>query len=643
MTNLFLVNAQPLNTSTTVIYIPQTGAGALISFEQNVAVTASGALISFEQVVESSAASHLQRTGWDLVLTLDNEIIPGSKIHGQVKVTRTESAAALLDITLIPSPGVQDIDRYAGAAVKLDAVTAAGRRRLFTGVVDIPEIDIIQKKITLRCTDKRTELINSQLGTAVKSIGYFSTLVFGEPESVADELESRLTTVPYAVDFDPYGNYTLTQWAAKATADYTLSDSDVFYDKPQVLYASRGRVTNQVSIDFGYRYERLHHTERLFQWTSPIAGDIAKLLIDGYTLTFRDMVRGAVQGASWPVKGGITFTDIWPSGWYELTGYQSETTGPIVRDFKVAWSTVELEFETVPTGTNDSNGNPIYEDVRTGGTDFAPLYCMGASWTATTRWAQNFTEKYSLVVKSPQSQAQYGVIEEDTSIGIASDYDASEWEDYTVYTSQPAGAYNYDGNSNYYVDKDTNRVEMQASFLVSVNRAKTTILSSHRDTRVIVRRTLWPEIDLTHTVLVDTDELVAKGKVFKVDHYLDVNSGEAHTTVTLILSRAAGSSVSETAQTLPAIPVQIPNPGTGNIILGNHFGQDPTTPAAAAWNGMIGNRWTKENNNIFETNYTVQFIVDVPPIPDSVRVSKELPASKEYNINVPNDTLIITF
>ncbi len=635
MVNFVSINSQAINTQESEFYVNQEGSGQLISFEQSVVVEVGGSLILVEQTILSVLPSHLDRTGWTIhSLIIGGQVIPENQIHGTIRVTRTEGTAALMECTLITPAGVQQLDDYAGQDIILNVQTTDGIFRMFTGIVDIPEVDIIQKKITLRCTDQRTELLNAQLASTVSTIGYFSSHVFGDIEDVAQEVEYRLSTIPYAIDFDAYGNYTLTPWAAKTTPDFTLTNDDVYYNEPRVEFNSRGRITNQVNINSQFRFERLYNMDRAFAWTSPIATDIGKLLLDGYSLTFRSMIQSAVDAAGWPVRGNINFTNIWPSGWYNVGQ-------PAI---SVAFSTLQYDFENIAQTDAfgapilDVNGNQVYEVERVGGTDYAGLYCMGANWNATTRWAQSVSENYSLIVRATRSQARYGTISQDTSIGITADFDSSGWEDYKAYNDTG------NGTGSYYINQDINRSEFNDAVLVVLNRAKTTILGSHRDTRVIVDTKIWPQVDLKHTVRVNTTPLIAKGKVYTIEHFLNVGTGEARTTTTIVLSRLDEAPIAETVLAAPSPPVDNPIIPSSGILLGNHFGQNPaTTPGSSSWTGMIGNKWTIENNNKFRTQYQESFVVDVPAIPDNIRQSKELGKGVAYEVNIPNDELTVIF
>lgn len=171
--------------------VAKIGSGELAAFEQDIQLrlssTESEELASFEQIVESvysgelaaidqrvrdsTVPDHLTRFGWDLTLVIGGYTIPANQIHGNIEITRTENDAALMRITLIPPIGIQDVESYHGKTVILDALTDDGVTRIYTGTVDIPEIDLIEEKITLLCTDRRTEQINAQLGSVVQGIG----------------------------------------------------------------------------------------------------------------------------------------------------------------------------------------------------------------------------------------------------------------------------------------------------------------------------------------------------------------------------------------------------------------------------------------------------------------------------------------
>lgn len=617
------------------VIISSVGGGLLLSFDQNVTGSASGIILLFEQrVIEPPGpvnGTHLGRAGWDAVIILDGvEILP-EFIHGAIRIERTEGGASICNFTLVykPGAGAQTVETLAGKPVTIDFQTVDGTFRVYTGVVDIPEIDLIQKKIKINCTDRRLELINAQLGAVVPTIGYYSSIIFPTPKDVAEELAQRLTTIPYSVDFDAFGVYTLTPKRAKLTADYVLTGNDVYDREPTVNYTSRDRIVNKINIKFDYRYPRLHHMQRRFFWESPIHNNICLMLLEGYTLAQRSMIQAAVYGSNWILRGDITWTPIHNAGWFCGVGWATTVfTGKTVGYKK------DMEGEFIL----DSSGNKIADVQITGGTDYAPVFADGAQWDATTRWAQTITETYSLLVEAPQSIALYGEVLNDTAYSSEDNTDTANWEDYKTFDNP----FNIGGlQTTYHVDAVEGRGALNGAIVTALNIAKTTILNSHRDTRVSVNRFLWPEIDLKHTVLIDTAILKARGKVVSIIHDIDNGTTEAVTTIVLALSRSIGSQA-DSSFIVPAVPVDTVDPGSSDIILGNHYGEDPEQPGAENWTGRIGNKYVVGGLGA-RTKFTEQFKVVTPDIPAAVRDEKIKTIGGTYDVSIPNDLLEVIF
>ncbi len=644
------------------VILTEQGGGILIGIEQTSLSVLYGPLILIEQYTNDAAVTtHYDKFGWDCVFTLGGQLISNNAITGQIKIDRSESQASLLDITIIPSPGFISAEYYTGQIVTLDVRTAGGTKRVYTGIVDIPEIDIIQKKVTLRCTDRREELINSQLtGTsALSNVGYFSPLIFRTIVDSADELAKRLTTTPYSVDFNAFGLYTITSWYPKLSADYTLSDSDVYYDtKPEIQIGSRARITNQVNLKFQYRYERLHHTQRNYNWVSPIQQNVMNLLQWSYSMTFRDRVKTAADSAGWPLKGNITYVPIWPSGWYNgiawstvhITGTSSILTDgsgkPLLNpDGSPVTIGGVPQFDGTGLPILDSNKNEISVVTFSGGTDYGPLYCMGASWIATYRWSQTVTEEFDLTITAPQSVAQYQLIQSDLSYSTTDTFNSSVWDSYKTYSTPPTDMTIVgDPNGTYYINADTSRLDVNNALYTAISQARNTILSSHRDTKVNATRFIWPEIDLIHTLNINTTQIQAIGKVFAIEHVLNVETGEATSKVTISLFKAQGTTT-DSGISIPVIPDDTVVTDSSVILLGNHFGFDPTLPAATSWNGMIGNRIfpSSDGGTTARTTFSEQFRVDTPAIDESLRQERLVYNSTTFNVLIPDDELTIVF
>lgn len=622
----------------------ETGSGTMITLNQDVQTTASGTLVIFDQKVRDlSTPSHLTRTGWDLDVYIGGEQINKGTIIRNVDIEFSEGDSSLATIVLRGQAGAQDLDYYDGKEVIINGQaysnsnnptqTVDGNYRLFTGIVDITEIDLINEFITLRCINERRKLINQNLSATVKTIGTWNETIFGSYRDTAEELDQRVSTIPYSADFDPYNNFILTSWTPKATADITFAGSGIFTKEPQIQRANAARIVNKITLKMQYRYQRLHHWQRSFSWIGDIEDNPCRILAGGYDLTRRDLIAQAVQNAGWPLRGSIAFEDPPAAGWYSCNGTYAALS--------YTQTTAEMVARTAFTGPStpdelvkDSEGNQIYDPVTTGVVNYDKVFCESASWKGTTRWAQNVTEEQTVTITAPQSISQYGTIEREQTFGQDDSYDTSVWENYTAYSDNSP-----DTSASYYLDQDYNSAAFNTAFQVALQRAKMQILDSHRDTRVIITVPFRPDINLSHTVATTATRVSCKGKVQRYVHLFNNSTTEALTRIEIVLSRASGST---TDQTL-AIPARLNTASetypTGTISLGNHYGEDPSQAGAENWTGFIGNKVVQG----VKTNYTQSFIVDVPPVPNNLRSNKTLAGTTSYTIEVPNDSLTVTF
>lgn len=607
-----------------------TGGGTFISVEQSVETTGSGTLISVAQVVQdNSVVSRVDRAGWDAILKVGSQRIPKSQVTGFISVRRVEEGSSLLDVTLRTPIGVQDFTLYQGKAVTLDIEETDAVTRLYTGIVDIVDIDVNKETLTLRCSNRREELINSQFVTRKNSIGFYSTLVFNDPEDVQEEVEQRLTTIPSSLDFDGKNKSHITPWLPKSTADFVLDDPDVYLDRPEMILTERGRIINQINMNFEYRYDRNYHWQRKWDWESPINDTPCLLLKEGYSRFTREKIQEAADGVGWPINGTISFTSL-AGGWFQcgdtLHAYSPSNTREAI--FQVTDTSLAL--------VTDSNGNQVSstepsvtQSVGRTVTDFSDVFAETATWFGTTRWAQTVSEQYSVTIKAPQSITQYGLVERDENYGVQSLFDSTQWENYEAYSNLGLG-------NTYSIDRDTNVSAFNNAWTTALNLSKTTILEGHRDNRVIFSRGLWSAIDLRHTVQLTTDPIACKGKVRRIEHLLDINTTEDKTIVELALSRGLGSQ-SDSVLSLPTRPSDSVTLPSGTIFLDNHFGDEPD----ASFTGAIGNRFAIGRETV--TQVSTQFIVDTPAVPSEFREQRTLAGTETYNVEIPNDELTLTF
>lgn len=629
----------------TVSYVQNADAQTIISFEQNVYSSAAAQnIIEYEQIIQPTAEElFYTKNGFNVVITLGSLNIPRNQVHGDILVRKYEGDSDTATFTTMPFAGTYNLYEYQGKEVTISVKDSTGWYKIFTGKVDIPVVNLIEEKITLNCIADRDTLI-SGLANIKNTIGYFSNTVNGTNLNAIDEIYSRLDTIPYSLDFDGYGNYSLTSWTPKATADFTWGSNKVYYREPSVTIESSKRITNKINLTVNYLYQRLHQRQLTYTWqySGPVKNglpirsenDIGRKLAYGTTVPRRDMIANAASATGWYVTN-LQFTDVWPAGWYR---YDGATLG---------WAPVATEGTLVNTGTVDQQGNAVYTPVITKYIDNGALLCRGATWRLKRRFAQNITETYNLTVQSTQSQALYGVIEENLTFQVSSDFDPQEWEtnnlnrapdaQYTKYESTP-------GSQTYYINRDDNRTDWNQAIVAAINKAKTQILRAHRDSRISFETFVSPRVELKHTISLTGKWVQGKGKVLMLEHRINPE-GAASTSIDLALYRSVGSSSSSTF-VAPTQPTDINPVAGGGASLSSRWGYDPTIDSLNA--GYFGNGFVTTQIGAFGSDssmsqYQEVFVVDAPAIPDTYRNNRTLTVNQSYNVSIPNDNLSVIF
>lgn len=607
------------------------GSGAIVDIGQEVLTIASGALINIAQKIPTVAeVSFFNRNGWDLVVSLGGFNVPRGTIQG-VKVVHGINDDSRAEVMLNPGAASYNLYSYQGKELIISARTGTDYERIFTGVVDIPRVEVVNEKIILEGVSSRETLIRSYLTPYVAGIGSYSETVFGPRNNVFKEVNDRMTTTPHDLDFDPNNNWTVTSWTPKASPDFTLGNSDLYREQqPQVRIESAREIVNKVSISVRYAYQRLHQTGISYTWNSGLGA--CDFLTKGNTLPTRDMIRNAAAGAGWKV-GAISFTDVWGSGFYYCSGTA------------IGWVNTQKVVNLTASTATDSSGNPYTQSQIVGSTSLGDVLALGATWTAKKRFSQNVQESYTLTVNSPQSQSLYGVREQNNNYALQADYDPKQWEDESLYDTEFDGTKVSANSTTYYINKDTENAEFSLAMTTALNKAKTDILRAHRDTEVSYKTFINPTLQLRHTVYLNTTRINTKGKVRSITHEFSPD-GEATTSVRLALYRSIGSQA-ESTLSVPSRPT-FETPSTiSAATLQTRWGLNPNTTAARNWNGYVGNKWiivgSGFNTNTFKTNYPESFTVDSPSIPSEKRDQKSYSSSSSYNISIPNDTFTVTF
>lgn len=579
--------------------------------------------MGLRQVVRSGLISAGPGTQRVRAVVLLGGVDVSAAVTGALQVDREESAAAVAEFTVLPATGPIDLVHWIGAAVRIDvSINADPPQTIFTGTVSDPEYDAVTRTTTFRCTDALQPKLDSLPDAVVDAVagGYFSPAVFASDATGSARAQDRLSTIPEALDLSPLGALRRTPWAAKATPDYTFTPDSIIDQSLRVEPGPWRELTNRIELTFELRYTRHRHRARSYRWTGPA---MEEWIIDHTSLPTPDMIRRAAEENAWRLT-------------YEYFTGLPVTVNPM----------------TGQLGSQIINGIVWINDGKTN-TDV-----LSANLSAYTRWDETVTETYAYTVQAPASVARFGPIAQTDYVSLSAEDDGRDWTAAPPPTSGPLGSGSAPGlgggdlgvrfpdladagtapNGDRYIDT-LDQAAADAAVITALARAQTTIMAAHRANTVELSTPLLPGIDLIHTVAVDTDHVLAQGKVRQVVHRID-SQGEATTTVRIAVSQASADAVAASPLAAPpridslsASPAA-PLPPLGSA--DTHFGRRGMAPEDPDWTGYVGNYDLPIPIGAVE--YTERFVIDWGAISrDPVAVSRALP----HTVAVPHETLEI--
>jgi len=610
-------------------------------------------LLTIAKIIEDEQPTFFSRNGWEPIITVGGILLTARDLTGGISVTKSENDNTVANFSVILYPNTYSLYNYQGKDVTITIRTLSSIYRIFTGKVDVPMINIIEEKLTLNCVADRRVLLNN-MADVEPYIGYYSATVLGDNADTDARINARMSTIPASLDFDSWNRYIITSWTAKASPDFSYGSSAVYRRDPEMTIDSAGQVLNSINITMNYGYQRKHARYAQYFWRHTYApGDsggtagICDFLRVAPSMPTRQMITSAIQSAGWPiVPGTMSFGRQYQSGSYNCSGVW------------VQWSTVQTSTQNLQvynsngTPATDSTGNKIYRSVTAQIADNTNVFTMSAQWNACNFFSQNVTESYSLTVQAPESLSRYGLIASQESYGYDGNDAYASWEQSTAYQEPPQGVTIYtDGVSgSYFFNSTADRNTFNNAYISAINKANTSILKSHRNTRITFQRPFTPTMELSHTVQLTGKWMRGSGKCSRITHYLNISDngggvgGEAYTDVMLLQYRGS-STITPTPLTVTAPPIDNTVYTQFGAILQTHLGEDPDQPAAALWNGYVGNKTITQStsgggSNITRSNYPESFTVDTPSIPDNLRSTKTLAKSVTYNVNLPNDNVV---
>lgn len=564
--------------------------------------------------LESADPSHYLAKGetaarWGVAITIDGTDVSG-RLLGPVTIRHEENASSECRLTLRPATGTIDPADYEHKRLRVWFVGlgASGaelyRYRRYTGKVATATYDPDAGNLELDATTDLQGRLENLPREAIDGIvgGLWSPHVFDEGADGWQYTQDRLLTRPAEIHVDVYGRLQVVDWAAKATADITLTDAWRFGGTLRLVRANRRDLISRIRINLDFRFVRLRHREIVVRFLDSLG--FCHYLHNGWVLPSKDMIRGAADANEWTRVSDIAFVDLPPAGTY---------CEPVS-----GWA---------------------------GGAD---AFCLAASWRAARRWAQTVTEEYALDVIAPDLEEAIGIQAVAEDYGVEATYDGTDYEALRAYESTPFGAVYSAATEDWQKDATDaeydGRVAMEAAQACALAKAAGTICQRARGNRVSLDPLYRPDISLSSTVEIDTPYLATQGKVTRIDETLDPSSGALRQSIELAVSRHNGSGLA-VADDLDAAdaPDQPAEESTGRSYnlwyrLG---GITNCPPDDEDWDGYMCNV-TEALRAVGAPVYRPRFVLRMPEIEEAARDALSIAQPVSYEIEVPNDPLTMS-
>jgi len=269
----------------------------------------------------------------------------------------------------------------------------------------------------------------------------------------------------------------------------------------------------------------------------------------------------------------------------------------------VAMPTSNLVEEAIQSAGWDVLDDPLYKRPAEWYEQAGPVFwvcdsvngVLEATARLGKRVAQSVEESYALTL----SVAESGIDERQTrklSGALEAPFDVRAWEDDAA--AAPALAMPglaIETAQDATTDPDTGRAGLDTALRCGLAMAARILADSHRQNEVTFVVPLNPFLSRADTIHLDMTSREATGKVRRLVHELDPDSGRALTTVTLALSRPTLSNPAASSAHTPPAPPAIPAPSDAVVAahyleLGTLIGAKSGSAAyEESWSGWIVN------------------------------------------------------
>ena len=544
---------------------------------------------------------------WSLFATLGGVDI-SSRVSGACSVRIAANAARTAEFSFLPADVIAPMS-LVGQRVTLAFVGAGVTQPIFSGVVDIPSIDVRSGLISCDCTDQAQEIWANTPRESIDALagGRWHVAISGEPEDNFDYLEERIQSVGAAWALDVQQSPRVLPWA-EAARTLTVRNADVIDGSLAVDLPSREQLRTRITCRLQYRYTLLRQRGITAQYRQPLEWFMPSWVFglgvvrESRKWLLSDMINGAAKS---------------------LPG----------------WDLQSIEIEHPRAGTTNL-GTELMPYLFIISESVAPALALGFTSTYSTRWQQSVTEDYSVDLVWPGLEAQLGEsVSEEIGATLDAPFDHADWGRDATVEPHIAGPGVGDAALAWQPEGSTS-ADRDEAMRTLLDRAWVRMWSASRSGRVRFGLPCRPDLWLDTSIALEHEKVRAHGKLIELQHTLDLASGAAVTDVVLAVGMPGNAPAAHPTWSLPAPPtdVYVPPLSAYSCEIGTFVGGDPSAPE---WDpgAMVGFSTNLEGNVDGVEYYPHQLRIQAPPLAAEDRDPRTLEAATEIAVTIPTDLL----
>ena len=587
--------------------------------------TAALAVQVVSPLVFNSAAGYVK---WSVAITIAGVV--QTQLTGEVKISGGEDAARVASFSVIPA-SVPELLGFESSPVSIDVTLfrpgVSSTMRRFTGRVETVEFDPTTRVATLQCRDGYQERpknctsaadVEALFGGLASPMSKIVTWSDDQPDPL-DYFRRLQDTMVGACAIDSSGSWRAIPWHIGAPAA-TFDAGDVFSESVKASWSNRRDLPSAIRAKLNFRFSRLHCVEIPITWDDPGYSDHLVYLLPVLAKT---TIQQALESlGSWMIKGSPVMI------------------GPVAGDHPVIVGG-QTQHYVVPYETSISA-------------------CSSLTATLYRRWYQQVQTSYVVDIPMGGSSER----EDSTSATLTSSFDASQWET-APNTESSLGLYflnppvnpmpptGYEGlpapfppaNSALDYYPDLTLADVQAASRHAVSLALRRAAAGKRKQTVRFSRPIDPRWEIGAVLAISAYGVSATGQLVDFEDVLDMDSGDATSTLTLACPDGSGTVTSFTS-TLAAPPMEVAH-ALLMPALGTHMGNWTSTPAVPVEDSLVGflcNVYpTAPAADNAKPNYIPQFRLIMPEIPADVRDPLMIEAPISASVSIAGSGISVVF